>query len=69
MFLTKTFLITGVILAGLMTSPPSAAAPNRIPEPPPAKPCVVAVAQPNVRYRVARCSRPPLSVATRSRTG
>jgi hypothetical protein len=69
MFLTKTFLITCVILAGLLTSPPSAAGLNRIPEPARAKPCAVAFAQPNVRYRVARCSRPRLSAVTHNRTG
>jgi hypothetical protein len=35
MFVTKTLLIIGVIAAGLLTSPSAAAAPHRIPEPPP----------------------------------
>jgi hypothetical protein len=38
MLLTKTFLATAAIAGGLLVSPPAAARPQRIPEPPPPLP-------------------------------
>jgi hypothetical protein len=35
MLLTKTFLVAAAIAGGLLASPPAAAGPRRIPEPPP----------------------------------
>jgi hypothetical protein len=35
MLLTKTILVAAAIASGLLASPPAAAAPRRIPEPPP----------------------------------
>jgi hypothetical protein len=35
MLLTKTFLVAAAIAGGLLATPPAAASPQRIPEPPP----------------------------------
>jgi hypothetical protein len=43
MYLAKTFLLTATLAGAMLASPPAAAEPNRIPEPPPfARPCTAA---------------------------